>query len=303
MPKNKIREALYLHGWDHRTGVKHHLLAKARRVTPSECEPEMYGHIFCPACKSPISRSPRIGNTDSKGRAAYFRHTIPKQLGVHCPIRAPRSKTFETFKDAQTAIDNQSLVIVDSFVQKRPERVQDEDGNEVEPIPEDQAGPLAARAVSATKGETYQLPSVITTVEGICRNFGDNLYKNYLLPGQRYAFMLTSLLHDIRDVQEEDDRPKLYFGVIKYTNVGSDNPRGSSCCAIYFEHHKSFRDFILRSDIDTCNAKRIRYDRNNDGRIVLAYGVVREKGIGLAFERVRWGEFTLLPERYNDLLL
>lgn len=303
MPRKKIRKALYLRGWDHRTGDKDHLTARAIRVTPSEYNPEMYGHIFCPDCYSPISRSPSIGDTDIKGRKAYFRHIHPDSPEKLCPARNRIRITFNSTEEALTAIDNQSLVIVDSFVQKRPECVQDEDGNGVEVAPEDQAGRVSARAVSATKGETFQLPSVITTVEGICRNFGDNLFKNYLLPGQRYPCVLASLLHDIRDVEEEDDMPKLYFGLIKYTYVASKNPTESSKCAIYFEHHKSLNDFIFRSDIDTCNGKRIWYDGNNTGRIVLAYGVVREKGLGLAFDRVRWGEFALLPERYNDLLL
>lgn len=32
------------------------------------------------------------------------------------------------------------------------------------------------------------------------------------------------------------------------------------------------------------------------------YGVVKKSGVGLCFNKLGWGEFAILPEKYNDLL-
>ncbi|RSC95523.1 hypothetical protein [Pandoraea apista] len=41
---------------------------------------------------------------------------------------------------------------------------------------------------------------------------------------------------------------------------------------------------------------------NSAGRIVLFWGKITESGIGLAVKGLGWGEFSLLPEKYNKLL-
>lgn len=38
------------------------------------------------------------------------------------------------------------------------------------------------------------------------------------------------------------------------------------------------------------------------GRVVLMYGVVTVSGSGLCLEHINWGEFAILPERYEAIL-
>lgn len=44
-------------------------------------------------------------------------------------------------------------------------------------------------------------------------------------------------------------------------------------------------------------------DDNSLGRIIIFWGVITESGIGLAIDHPEWGEYALLPEKYNQLLL
>ncbi|MBO2902694.1 hypothetical protein J5H42_18295 [Aeromonas dhakensis] len=43
-------------------------------------------------------------------------------------------------------------------------------------------------------------------------------------------------------------------------------------------------------------------DDNSIGRILIVYGSVKQNGTGLCFQGLGWGEFSLLPEKYNYLL-
>ncbi|VAW56386.1 hypothetical protein MNBD_GAMMA07-2730, partial [hydrothermal vent metagenome] len=42
---------------------------------------------------------------------------------------------------------------------------------------------------------------------------------------------------------------------------------------------------------------------DSKGRIVIIYGKVTVSGIGLCIENIGWGEFALLPEKYNHFLV
>ncbi|WP_208201221.1 hypothetical protein [Aeromonas dhakensis] len=69
----------------------------------------------------------------------------------------------------------------------------------------------------------------------------------------------------------------------------------------YLENNaKGVGDFCLKSQDKDQKAHGI--DDNSIGRILIVYGSVKQNGTGLCFQGLGWGEFSLLPEKYNYLL-
>ncbi|WP_282249032.1 hypothetical protein [Vibrio campbellii] len=63
---------------------------------------------------------------------------------------------------------------------------------------------------------------------------------------------------------------------------------------------KEFNDFYFKLQDEKQREKGI--DDDSKDRIVLMYGKVTENGSGLCIEHVGWGEFALLPRKYELLL-
>ena len=63
---------------------------------------------------------------------------------------------------------------------------------------------------------------------------------------------------------------------------------------------EEFADFSLKVSDELQREKGI--DDNAVGRVVLVYGNVTTNGIGLCIGGVGWGEFALLPSKYERLL-
>lgn len=61
------------------------------------------------------------------------------------------------------------------------------------------------------------------------------------------------------------------------------------------------KDFCFKVIDADAQEKGIRDDTKD--RILIMYGAVIESGIGLAIEKLGWGEYALLPQKYNKLLL
>ncbi|WP_217351311.1 hypothetical protein [Azoarcus sp. DN11] len=61
------------------------------------------------------------------------------------------------------------------------------------------------------------------------------------------------------------------------------------------------KDFCFKEVDAEAQEKGIRDDTKD--RILIMYGTITGSGIGLAIEKLGWGEYALLPEKYNKLLL
>lgn len=300
-PNQRIKFAYQLDGWLYEEGNQAQLKAQAEKVIPSDYTSDMEGSIFCPACFTNLIRVPKDKDHFSNGRDAYFAH-IRKYQEVKCDLRTKRAegKRYDTFEEAQRAIDDENLVIISGFLQERPEAPQAPAGTYDETPVEDANGPVADVPIGRHNGESFLLPSKISTVAGICRNFDENLYKYYHLPGRRNAVRLIDLLHDVKDVTEEDDGERLYFGLVKRSFCTAKNPQPHNIRMTELHCNRAVHDFYLKMTEEISQRKGI--NDNASGRIVIMYGKVTENGIGLCVEGLRWGEFALLPAQYNYLL-
>lgn len=298
----RIKFAYKLNGWSFENGNKNSLRDSAGKILPSEYTAEMEGVIFCPGCYTDLIRVPKDKEHFSNGRDAHFAH-MGKYKDIKCDHRTkrPEGKRYDTNEEAQKAIDDENLVIVSGFLQEKPERPNDPAGEYDETPVEDDNGPESEVPISRHNGESFLLPSKITTVAGICKCFDNNRYKYYHFPEKKHAVRLIDLLKNIQGVLEEDEVPKLYYGEIKRSNNAVENPESYNIRMTELISNAKIPDFYLKASEDISQSKGISDD--SAGRIVIMYGKVTVSGIGLSIEKLKWGEFSLLPQQYNNLLI
>lgn len=298
---HKIKYALYLHGWTYEDGIPAVLEKRGKKVPPGEYERAMRGHIFCATCKTNLNRVPHEKEVFANQRDAHFRH-LPRYEHVPCVHRTkrPEGKRYDSYEEARKAIEAGNLVVVHGFISEKPELPPGATSEYDETAVENPDGPLSEVPISRHTGETFPLPSKVMTVRGICRGFDENLKKYYVFPGTLHSVRLDGLLHDIADISEPDDSPKLYYGVIGSSFVmGKGNDHNMRMTRM--QHHSDVQDFTLKT-LEGVSKER-GLSNNSKGRIVLAYGRVTISGMGLSIENVGWGGFDLLPEKYESYLV
>lgn len=298
---NRIKFALYLEGWNYDGGDKKYLRSNAVEITPTEYTPAMKGHIFCPECCVGLFRSPEEKAYDSKGRKAFYAHT--RQHSPECSLRVKKAegKRFENEELAKQAIESDELVIVKSFMKEKPVPPVIDGPIEYQGDPiEDEDGELSLVAIGRHDGEEFKLPSRITTIRGLCRNFEKNLHRYLFLPASRSAYTLQDLLINVETVKETCDTPKLYFGKITSSRNCGKTPQNIRQTMLQYPRSNDYKDFCLKATDEDSQEHGIGDD--SEGRIVIAFGKITESGIGLCIERLGWGEFAVLPDRYAHLL-
>ncbi|WP_256671418.1 hypothetical protein [Pseudomonas sp. EMN2] len=301
--KRKIAYAHHLPGWKYEGGNREALKA-SRRVAPDEYEEEMVGNLFCPGCYTNVERTPKEKDIFTNRRDPFYRH-LRRWQHIACVLRAkkPEGKRYDSWEEAKRAIDHEHLTIITEFLQARPE-VELTPGADYDETPvEDVDGPLSEVPIGRHHGESFQLPSKITTVAGICRSFDVNKSKYFFLPGAQHAVQLAYLLTNVTeltpDILDTEQSPKLYYGRIKRSwNAGnhSTNTRMTR-----LECDPAIVDFTVKLQDGFCRDKSINDD--STGRIVMFYGVITTNGSGLAVDKLAWGEIALVPKKYNELLM
>jgi hypothetical protein len=298
---NRIKFALHLDNWDYETGNKKYLRKHAIEVTTTEYTPNMKGNIYCPECCVGLFRSPEEKEYDTNGRKAFYAHS--RKYTPECSLRVKKAegKRFDNEEQAKQAIENEELVIVKGFMKEKPLPPDINGPVEYQGDPiEDQDGGISSVPIGRHNGEEFKLPSKVTTVRGLCRNFEKNLHRYFFLPNQSNAQILQHLLINVETVTETCKEPKLYFGKI----VGSWNcgktPKNIRQTMLEYKRNNGYVDFCLKVTDEDSRDHGI--DDDSIGKIVLMYGKVTVSGIGLSIERLGWGEFAVLPQKYAHLL-
>lgn len=301
--KRKIPYAYHAPGWKYESGNRQ-TLENSPTVLPDEYEKEMFGNLFCPSCKTNIERTPKTNDTFTNSRDPFFRH-LQKWKHIACVLRAkkPEGKRYETWEEAKKAIDNEELSIISGFLQDKP-IVTEEEPHEYDETPvEDIDGELSDVPIGRHQGESFKLPSKISTVAGICRNFEKNLNKYFYLPGAQHAKKLAELLTCVdeldRDILNTQQTPKLYYGKISESWNAGSRDTNTRMTRMQCSDHVS--DFTLKIKNGFARDKGI----NNESvdRIVLFYGVISRNGGSIGVTDLAWGEIALLPKKYNNLLI
>ncbi|UCZ75345.1 hypothetical protein LHK94_20545 [Dickeya zeae] len=295
----RIKFAFYHSNWEFDRDSVPELKANGKRVLPSEFTIEMRHHIFCPECATPLSRRPQNKDKATDGRNPSFAH-LPSYSNIYCSLRVKTAKgrQYNSEEEAKKAIANDQLAIVESFMKERPELPEGNNGVYDQNHIEDQDGEISEVPIGRHRGQSFKLPSTITSVAGMCRNFDQNYYKYYMLPGEKNAERLDRLLTNINNVQSTTDAPKLYYAKI-LSSFSKPWDHSVRMTRLAWNSAGKYKDFYFKQN----NKDSLGHGVNEDsrGRILLMYGVVTVNGVGLCIAHVGWGEFALLPEKYNYL--
>lgn len=298
---NRIKFAYYLPGWVYGVGDKTVLRASAKSILTSEYQNEMKGYIFCPECCVGLFRSPEEGEKDSNGRAAYFAHSRKHRPPCGLRVKKRDGQRFTNEEEAKQAVDDELLVVVKSFMKQKPVVPQLPGQTYTGPVVEDIDGELADVPIRRHNGEQIKLPSRITTVRGLCIKFDKNYHKYYFLPEAQYPQLLSDALVNVSKVKDVNEKPRLYFGRIKtIRRMGEGNPSNIQMTRIEYENDGEYQDFTLKMTVRDSVEHGIT--EATVGRVVMMYGAVSESGTGLAISGLGWGEFALLPSKYDSVL-
>ncbi|MEG3754371.1 hypothetical protein [Psychromonas arctica] len=296
---NRIKYALNLDDWSFEDGNKATLKKNAKKILVSEYIQGMKGQIFCPECCANLYRSPKEKDVSDSGRKAYFAHS--RGIKTDCGLRTKRAegKKYSSEEEAQKAIQNEELVIVEGFIKTKPISPK-KDAKEYDQTPvEELDGPEADVPIGRHRGDSFKLPSKFKTVRGLVTKFDDNINRYFFMPRGQYAVQLIDLMTDISTVSETDDKPRLYYGkIIKSFNAGK-TPKNIRMTKLAYKH-RDHADFYFKQTDEEQQEKGISGD--SKGRVVLMYGIITENGAGLCIENLGWGEFALLPQKYENLL-
>ncbi|MCW2484825.1 hypothetical protein J5069_02830 [Candidatus Symbiopectobacterium sp. NZEC127] len=298
----RIKFAFYHSNWEFGRDSVPELKATGRRVLPSEFTMEMRHHIFCPECSTPLSRRPQNKDKATDGRNPSFAH-LPSFISIPCGLRAKTAigKQYKTEEDAKKAIEDEELAIIDSFMKDPPEIPNEAGGIYDQNHVEDIDGEISDVPIGRHRGESFKLPSKITTVAGMCRNFDKNYYKYFVFPGEKNAERLDRIIKNINEINDVTHTPRLYFGVIKFIRFLGERYNSLSTVMLKWDGNEKYIDLSLKMPKEQLDKKNITDDKRK--RIILIYGIVNKNGKGLCFEHLGWGEYALLPQVYDDIII
>jgi len=297
---NRINHALHDPNWSY-DGANRVRPRNADMVIPSEYTADMEDRLYCPECFTPISRSPKDKDRFSNGRSCCFMHRATYRE-IPCSLRTPLAdgKKYLTEEDAKQAIASDQLAIISSFMADRPLKPHGDAEPYGQSAVEDNVGPVAEVPIGRHRGETFALPSRITTIAGLCRRFDVNLYKYFVLPNTDVARKLSDILIDIATVTEECAVPRLYYGTILRSRNAGIHPKPTNIRMTRLQAHPDIVDFTIKVSAGEQEEKGINDE--SAGRIVLFWGKITSNGVGLAVSGLGWGEFALLAEKYQKFL-
>lgn len=298
--RNRIAYALYTHnkwifGIDHRDYLEKNGIS----VPPEEFVIAMKGNIFCPVCTTPLSRSPEETAITSNSITAHYKHK-PTFSEVPCRLKSQKKEglSYKYQEDAIQAIEDESLVIVSSWKMHPPTQDYDIDGagDYNQSVIADENGPQTEIVLGRHNGKECILPSRISSVTALCWNFDKNLHRGYHFPDSKYPMLLSHKLFDVNRITDETStKKKLFFGkIIGYKSLTKRNII-SIKCDIYGE----FKIYTWPK-----NDVRKHIDNSSIGRYILFHSnLVWEGGVTPRCFVDAWGQYSLLPQKYDKYLL
>lgn len=294
----RIKFALHLSGW-RVGGDTEELKRDGAKVVATDYIPAMAGELFCPGCYTPLTRTPKEKLYFSNGRLACFAH-LPSFGDTPCDQRTPTPEGLRYASEelALEAVERGDLVVVTSFLNAPPDGLLAQPGAYDQSQVDDVNGPLADVPIAKHTGDQYRLPSKISTVMNLCRRFDQNLHRHYVLPGAAQAQRLADLLVDAATVTTIDDVPRLYFARITSSQNMGKTP--TNLRMTWLKHSRAIADLCIK-DSDANQAMKGITDATKD-RAVLIWSKVVHSGVGLAFNKPGFGEYALLPAKYESLL-
>ena len=305
MANRRIAYAYYDPDW---SKEQHTLLAlKRNTVEPLAYLLYMKGCIFCPSCYENITRvpaDPDKGMT-TNNIPAYYKH-LKDDNAPFCSLRCGimQYKKYSSQEEAKKAVEDEDLIVISGFLESRPGNCPRVDAKVYE-IPRDsyferKDGKEVLLPISRHQGESFKVPSQITSIQSLCANFNHNYYREIYLVGEdgrAKRYRLCDSLKKVDDLTESCSEPVFYFG--SFWKI----ERFTSHSNVWLKINQSapFKDFRIRITNETADGRGFFNERNLD-RIVVFYSQVDEVGMGYMTPQLGWGEVALLPTKYDEFL-
>ncbi|MDO6487355.1 hypothetical protein Q4503_06560 [Colwellia sp. 6_MG-2023] len=268
-------------------------------VTPEEFDISMKGSIFCPVCTTPLSRSPEDTTVTSNSRTAHFKHK-PTYSKIPCRLKSPKKEglSYKTEEDVAKAIEDESLVIVSSWKNHPPSQDDDidETGEYNQSAVEDEDGPETEVTIGRHNNKEFKVASRISSVTALCWNFDKNLHRGYHFPDSKNPKLLSQMLFDVNRITDDSsNHQRLFFGeVVDYKRLTKRN--------IIHVKHEVYGEFRIYTWPHHDERKHI--DIGSIGRYVIFHSSLAWEGGNIPRSFVNaWGQYSLLPEKYNKFLL
>ncbi|WP_445657911.1 hypothetical protein [Achromobacter sp. NCFB-sbj8-Ac1-l] len=296
---HRIPYALFLTGWVYGAHSEEKLEAEGDQIEPAEYREEMENALFCPKCKTPLIRAPKKADLFSNSRTAHFRHK-PAFKKIPCDLRSSRGPglNYSSEEELRRAVQNSELAIINGWRDAPPESTLNE--RDVDAIFDltqivDIDGPSTEVPLGRHTGEKFFLPSKLTTVLALCRNFDKNLSRAFFFPDSQYVMRLTDKLFDISRLAENIPKePYLYFG--RVSSFSRLDRRNKITLA-------SDDGVQVRLYTWPTNDEKKHLDQRAVGRVLVFFGNVYEENGGTpAYKLNKWGAYSLLPEKYEHCL-
>ena len=267
----------------------------SEEVTPREYDSYMKGLIYCPGCTVPLIRVPQEKEITSSNRAAHFKHKRGFQ-DIRCGFRTntPLGKKFSNEESIQKAIEDGELSIISEWIEEPPEIMEPAKGSFDEAQIEDKAGPETEISIGRHDGQHFNVPSVLSSVFSLCRNFTINLPKYFYFPGNQHPVRLIDALISTTDFDKTlAERENLYYGEITgYLKLNYRNIIKVSC------GDNTKINLFTHPENDT----RRNIGKGDRGRWILFHGEVFYKNGQPRAMMDRWGQYALLPEMYEETI-
>ncbi|WFC40803.1 hypothetical protein [Pseudoxanthomonas sp. SE1] len=206
---------------------------------------------------------------------------------------------FDTEEAAAEALDREDLVLINQFMRDHPTSPESVGMYQQTPV-EDIAGPVSEVPIARHRGQTFRLPTRISSIQMLCRRLDTNLHRYFILPGHTNPQPLYDLLHPVTSISDVDEVPKLYFGKIQRSFIPSPNPQPYHLRMTRLYSGPDIADFFLKQNHVEQESRGI--DESKIDHYVIFWSRITPNGIGLCAEHLGWGEYALVPERYTRLL-
>jgi len=298
--RHRIAFAYFLKDWVYGKGNVSHLKDVAQPITPKEFLPEMKGWVFCPECSTPLSRAPNEEDLFTNNRSAHFRHK-GKYKHISCSLRVPKASglNYQTEEEVRRAIQQKDLIVIHEWMSSPPENAM-RDPHELMEFNqtqiEDPEGPITEKVLNRHTGAKFFVPTKISSVLSLCRNFDQNLHRVFFFPDSQYATYLSDkLLCASSIVNPLPSSSNLFFGeIVGYRRLTARN--------VIFISVQNFREFKIYTWPTYDERKNI--NERSIGSTLLFYGKLHfENGEVPRCFMQQWGQYSVLPKEYEKFLL
>lgn len=148
------------------------------------------------------------------------------------------------------AVEDEELIVISGFLESRPNN-NPRIGSEGDEAPVDshferKNGKEVSLPISRHHGESFKVPSQVTSVQSLCVNFDHNYYREIYLVGEdgrAKRYRLCDSLKEINDITGDLPEPAFYFG--KFWKIERFSGHSNVWLKISPEHHLKISGYEL----------------------------------------------------------